>query len=200
MNVINEEKRARNRKEVVEAVWRVMVRDGLDQTSLRAVAHEMGCSTGKLTHHFRNKEDLLKVAIEEISRRIGEEVDKAHKLGDPRQQLEAFAKGFLPINKRSEEAWSVWLQFVGTSLSAPDLSGSQASYYAQARDSARAMFERLHPMLDSDFEARYFLALLDGLGVASFMSSAAYTRKELMRVAIAHIGRVAQTASMAAES
>lgn len=33
------------RFEVSEAAWRVIVREGLDRTSMRAIARELGCTT-----------------------------------------------------------------------------------------------------------------------------------------------------------
>jgi AcrR family transcriptional regulator len=41
------------RLDVSEAAWRVIAREGLDRTSLRAIAQELGCTTGVVTHYFR---------------------------------------------------------------------------------------------------------------------------------------------------
>ncbi|MEO0804599.1 MAG: helix-turn-helix domain-containing protein, partial [Cyanobacteria bacterium J06642_2] len=54
------------RIEVAEAAWRVIVREGLDRASMRAIAQELGTSTGVVTHYFRNKEDLTLFALERV--------------------------------------------------------------------------------------------------------------------------------------
>ncbi len=55
------------RLEVAQAAWRVIVREGLDRTSMRAIAQELGSSTGVVTHYFRDKEELILFALEQGS-------------------------------------------------------------------------------------------------------------------------------------
>ncbi len=47
------------RREVLDATWRVIGREGLDATTLRRIAQEAGYSNGVLAHYFKNKEDIL---------------------------------------------------------------------------------------------------------------------------------------------
>ncbi|MEL6124504.1 MAG: helix-turn-helix domain-containing protein, partial [Bacteroidota bacterium] len=58
------------RLEVSEAAWRVIVREGLDRTSMRAIAQEMNCTTGVVTHYFRNKEALILFALGQVTERL----------------------------------------------------------------------------------------------------------------------------------
>ncbi|WP_159028749.1 TetR/AcrR family transcriptional regulator, partial [Kitasatospora sp. MY 5-36] len=57
------------RSEVSEGVWRVLSTRGFEGLTLRAVAAELGASTGLLTHYFPNKRALLSHALEELDRR-----------------------------------------------------------------------------------------------------------------------------------
>lgn len=52
------------RIEVAQAAWRVLVREELDCTSMRAIAQELGSFTGVVTHYFRDKEELILFALE----------------------------------------------------------------------------------------------------------------------------------------
>ncbi len=52
MAVIHQDRRL----QVSEAAWRVIVREGIDRASMRAIAQEMGCTTAGVTHYFRNKQ------------------------------------------------------------------------------------------------------------------------------------------------
>jgi AcrR family transcriptional regulator len=45
--------RRERRIEVAKAAWQVIIREGLDRTSMRAIAQELGSSTGVVTHYFR---------------------------------------------------------------------------------------------------------------------------------------------------
>jgi len=51
------------REELLEAVWRVLARDGLHGTTIRTIANETGWSAGVLAHYFTDKEDILISAL-----------------------------------------------------------------------------------------------------------------------------------------
>jgi AcrR family transcriptional regulator len=51
------------REELLEAVWRVLARDGLHGTTIRVIADETGWSAGVLAHYFTDKEDILISAL-----------------------------------------------------------------------------------------------------------------------------------------
>ena len=50
------------RREIAEAVWRVLMRDGLRGASVRAVVAESGLSSGAIRHYFSSHDDLLRFA------------------------------------------------------------------------------------------------------------------------------------------
>jgi len=52
------------RTDVAEAVWRVLATHGFGGLTMRAVAVELGASTGLLTHYFTNKRELVRYANE----------------------------------------------------------------------------------------------------------------------------------------
>ena len=52
------------RAELAEAVWRAMVRYGVEHTSIRNIAEESGWTRGVLQLYFRDKDDLLLFAFE----------------------------------------------------------------------------------------------------------------------------------------
>jgi AcrR family transcriptional regulator len=58
------------RSEVLGAVWRVIERDGIEKTTVRAIAKEAGYSTGILVHYFEDKKDILTSALRLSHERI----------------------------------------------------------------------------------------------------------------------------------
>jgi AcrR family transcriptional regulator len=58
------------REELLEAVWRVLARDGLAGATIRAIAQETGWSAGVLAHYFTDKEDILISALRLSHERI----------------------------------------------------------------------------------------------------------------------------------
>lgn len=56
-------------RDVSEAVWRVMATRGFAGLTLRAVAAELGATTGLLTHYFPTKRALLEHALDLLEQR-----------------------------------------------------------------------------------------------------------------------------------
>jgi AcrR family transcriptional regulator len=58
------------REELIEAVWRVVARDGLEGATIRGMARETGWSVGALAHYFADKDDILVSALRLAYERI----------------------------------------------------------------------------------------------------------------------------------
>jgi len=67
------------RAELLEAVWRVIARDGMEGTTIRGIAKETGWSTGVLSHYFADKDEIiasaLRLAYERIASRWDEKLE-----------------------------------------------------------------------------------------------------------------------------
>jgi AcrR family transcriptional regulator len=59
------------REELLEAVWRVIARDGMEGTTIRGIAKETGWSTGVLSHYFADKDEIIASALRLAYERIG---------------------------------------------------------------------------------------------------------------------------------
>ena len=64
------------RIEVSEAAWKVIVREGLDRTSIRAIARELDCTTGVVTHYFRDKQELILFALNQVTAKLQQVMEK----------------------------------------------------------------------------------------------------------------------------
>jgi len=66
----------KRREEVAEAVWTIIGRVGVEKATLREIAREANCSTGMLSHYFRDKDELVRfafgLAVDRAMRRIRE--------------------------------------------------------------------------------------------------------------------------------
>ncbi len=58
------------REELLEAVWRVIARDGIDRATIRVIAEEAGWSSGVLAHYFADKDEILDSALRLMYDRI----------------------------------------------------------------------------------------------------------------------------------
>jgi AcrR family transcriptional regulator len=58
------------REELLEAVWRLIARDGLERATIREIARETGWSAGVLAHYFADKDEILVSALRRTYERI----------------------------------------------------------------------------------------------------------------------------------
>jgi AcrR family transcriptional regulator len=120
------------RRDVSEAVWRVLAAHGFGGLTLRAVAAEMGASTGLLTHYFPTKRALvtyaLKVAEERTAtrvRRIAPEPGLA--------ALRAALLDVLPLTPESTAMNRIWVSSWDGALGDPDLATVERARYVRWR-------------------------------------------------------------------
>src|SRR5882757_5398898 len=52
------------RREIIEAVWALIARRGLDAVTMRDLAAEAGYANGALAGYFRNKDEILLAAFQ----------------------------------------------------------------------------------------------------------------------------------------
>src|SRR3954447_25910086 len=81
----------RRRRELVEAAWRVIARDGLEKTTTREIAREAGYSNGVLAHYCADKDAIrdmaLDVALERAADRMRHAIKELTGLAALRQAL-----------------------------------------------------------------------------------------------------------------
>ncbi|MBZ4319503.1 TetR/AcrR family transcriptional regulator [Streptomyces huiliensis] len=125
------------RREVSEAVWRVLAAHGFDGLTLRAVAAEMGATTGLLTHYFPAKRDLLAHALDLLDRRSAARPRRVAARGLP--AVRAALLDILPLTPAATAGNRVWVSSWDTALADPGLSAGHAERYARGREKLREL-------------------------------------------------------------
>ena len=128
------------RADVAAAVWRVLATSGFDGLTLRAVATEMGASTGLLTHYFTSKRDLVRYAHEVAADRTDTR---------PRQTAEEpglaalriALVNVLPLTPEATAMSRVWVSFWDAALGDDALSEAQRTRYERWRGRLQACVE-----------------------------------------------------------
>jgi AcrR family transcriptional regulator len=128
------------RADVSEAVWRVLAARGFGGLTLRAVAAEMGASTGLLTHYFPSKRALVRHALDVAEERT-ETRDRRIPADQGRPALRAALLDVLPLSEASTAMNRVWVSFWDAALGDADLGTSQTTRYARWRDRLRPHVE-----------------------------------------------------------
>jgi AcrR family transcriptional regulator len=154
-----------------EAVWRVALRRGLEEATLREIAAEAGWSTGVLTHYFADKDELVCFAFRLVVERASDRYLTAAEAEDSVDRIRAALRETLPLDEERLAEARVWLAFLGRSLSHPGLAEERRAFYAQWRASLAGLIEdgrrrgHLRPGLDAEAEAVGLIALVDGLAL-----------------------------------
>jgi AcrR family transcriptional regulator len=100
------------RKQIVDAVRRIIARDGLDAVTILNIATELGTSRGVVVYHFDNKEAILQEVVSSAmndadASSLGFESDAASKLTDSQMiaQVATLATG-------SSDWWKIYFAFL----------------------------------------------------------------------------------------
>ncbi|MFZ1361527.1 MAG: TetR/AcrR family transcriptional regulator [Candidatus Nanopelagicales bacterium] len=132
--VVDHEERRRN---IAEAVYRLIGTNGMDAVSLRDVAQEAGVSMGAVQHYFKTKDDMLLFALGYMRERVLPRLQSAlDKLPDPttRERTRAAITLMLPLDKQSTQEATVNIAFFANSF------GNKETQ-AKLREGYRALYE-----------------------------------------------------------
>ncbi|MEW1722509.1 TetR/AcrR family transcriptional regulator [Streptomyces sp. NPDC093109] len=132
--------RAARREDVSEAVWRTLADKGFGGLTLRAVATEMGVSTGMLMHYFPTKRALVAHALDVLEKRTAERPRR----GRPAEGLPALRAvllDILPLTPDDTARNRVWVSSWDLALADEGLGADQAARYTRMRALLRPHLE-----------------------------------------------------------
>ena len=186
------------RRELAEAVWRVIRRTGVDGASVRAAAHEAGWSAGALRHYFRTQSELLDFAIDLAAERISQRVGALELADDPRGAVEQLLSELLPLDDERRAENELWLAFTARALIDPELRARHAEIDAALRAAALRAVEMLGLPAGREraLEAERLHALLDGLALHAAMRPKRMPPQRIIAVLRRHLDQLEDKASL----
>ncbi|CAM3257354.1 hypothetical protein STSO111631_10415 [Stackebrandtia soli] len=169
----------RRRKDITDAVFRVIERDGLDSASLRNIANEAELAIGSVRHYFADHDAVMAFALRELTeqtgRRIQNHVGRLLAPSDDEDRREAVVNAlaeFLPLDDERRLEVIVWLEFVTAARTRPRLSDDARRIHDGMRVILRRFLSRakengrLRTSRDVDVETERLAAVLDGLAMS----------------------------------
>jgi AcrR family transcriptional regulator len=174
------------RDEILDAVYRVIARQGMVNATTREIAKEAGLSNGVLTHYFADKEDIMVSALRRshggFSRRMVKAIHgQAGLLALRTVMLEA-----LPLDEQRLLEARVEVTFWGQALGSAPLVQIQNDEFERFWDlllgivSAAAERGELQPGADLEELIHEMVVLMDGLSLQAVMHPARATpRRQL---------------------
>jgi AcrR family transcriptional regulator len=179
------------RHEIAEAVWRIVVRDGVSAVSIRDVAAEAGLAMGSVRHVFATKAELLEYSMALVHEVVDERVTSHFSKKDPRKFAEAVLAELLPLDDQRRIEMAVNMAVVADSPSHPSLRRVALDAQRAVRDACAAVLSLLKQeklvRADADvhYETERLHALVDGLALHALTAD----RKDLPPKAILAILR-----------
>ena len=159
------------RIEVTKAAWRVIIREGLDRTSIRAIAHELDLTTSVVTHYFRDKDALMSFILETINDHLDTRQQRNITSESGLERLEQLILSALPLDEKGRTEWTIWTAFVGYAIGRETL---LEAHRTRSRHNFTMIATELEALktqglirkdVDCLFEAKTILAVIDGFGL-----------------------------------
>lgn len=177
---VDHEKR---REEILESVWTVIARDGLEKATVRVIAKETGWSTGVLQHYFADKDEILVSALRLMYERISARGAALLEGLTGIEALQELVLENLPLDDQRELEtkflMNYWSRVIreGDAVPAPERRGPQL--IDTLSDLAREGQEAGEIRADEDPEdiAERLLALIDGFSLHTLLDPRRLTRE-----------------------
>lgn len=162
---------AQRRRELVAATWAVVAAEGIEAATVRRIAEEAGCTTGRITHYFADKEEVLVAALRQVHRAAGKRMLAAIGPRSGLAALRAVLAEALPLDQERILEWRVWLAFWGSAATSASLQGEQHERYREWRALLKRVLAtaqqdgQLPAGIDLDRLVDQIVALVDGFGL-----------------------------------
>jgi len=170
------------RAAVVAAASNVVALGGLDAATMRRIADEAGCSTGRITHYFTDKREVLVAVLREVHAAASARMLRRLSEGDRSERLRGVLEEALPLDRIRLEEWRVWLAFWGRTAGDSELEAEQRARYREWSSLVAQLMDRT----PDDPEVDRVTAIIDGIGIRATLDPEAFPPRR-QRAAIEQI-------------
>jgi len=182
---------------VSAAVWRVLAAHGFGGLTLRAVAAEMGATTGLLTHYFPSKKDLIAHALTLLDERRAARPGQVE--ADGLGGLRAVLLDVLPSTPEDAAENRIWVSSWDPALADPELAAGHAARYARSRERIRRQVEAAQragelPRADPGEVAAQIQAFVLGLIVQALFDPEGFPPERQTRLVDGYLAGLAEPA------
>jgi AcrR family transcriptional regulator len=165
------------RQAYVDAMWRVVSREGAGGISVRSVAAEAGVSPSNIVHYLPSRGEMLGEAV---SRLVADASARAAELEDADLDLDSatdLVMVAIPHTRTRRRQSEVWLLLLAEQETNPDARRILSGLQGRVAEAVRRSMDRfaaaglMAPTRDRDREAVRLHALIDGLSIQALVSS-----------------------------
>ncbi len=154
------------RRELVQASWDVIAREGIERTTLRKVAAAADCTTGRIAHYFSGRDELIRLALRAANSAAGKRmVEIAKTESNAHERLRRVVYEGLPLDAARLREWKVWIVFWAAAASNDDLARENVRRYKEWQRLLSKLISDVSGPDDADVHALTLVSLVDGLGI-----------------------------------
>ncbi|UQZ36426.1 TetR family transcriptional regulator [Paenibacillus sp. PK3_47] len=193
--LVNHEER---RRQLAEAAWRIIRREGMEGVSVRSVAQEAGMSLGSLRHYFDTQSELLAFSMKMVSDQVNARMEALEFTDHPVEDIERFIGELMPLDDERHTEAEVWLAFSVKAVTVPELQKLQEEVHSALYEgftkaiyylAARGM---LKEGVDQRAEAMKLHALVDGLVLHHTTRPEQVSREDIAGLVSSHVRSLLQ--------
>lgn len=189
------------RQQYVDALWRVVSREGAGAISVRSVANEAGVSAAAVLHYLPSRAEVLGAALRRL---VAESWSRFRLIEGERVSLAGAVDVVMiaiPDTATRRRQSEVWLQLVAEQQTNPVASDILDELMRELRAGVTAaieLFQRsgiVHPDCDVALEAERLHALIDGLSLHTQTNPRSPSPKRMRAIVARHIETLASPPS-----
>jgi predicted metal-dependent HD superfamily phosphohydrolase/AcrR family transcriptional regulator len=156
--------REQRRTELVQALLRVIAKDGWSACTMEAIAREAGVSTGLVNYHFTTKHDLLVAMVGQLDAQLrGRAERRVSPDGDPWVALDAVLGACLGLGADADPvALAAWSALGSEAARVPDVALRYANALAGLRASLDEALRACVPGASMEFLSVALLTAIEG--------------------------------------
>jgi len=176
------------RSDFVEATIRVVIRDGLANTTTRKIAAEAGFANGILAYYFDDKEAIFDLALKRSYEQVSERIADFITAHDGFEALRGAILLALPVEEADRPGIGFEVSLWGRAVGNPELCAHQFESLRQWRLTLRHLVKRavacgdLRADVDVERSVDVLIALVDGLSLEATLYPSTYGADRLIAV------------------
>lgn len=174
------------RASLIEACARVLAREGMGGTSVRAIAVEAGVSPGLIGHYFGGVDALVAATYAQVEARVAAALDQAVAAAgpDPRARLNAYVSASLLPPIADSDLLSTWIAFWSLVRARPEIAALHDEQYGRFRtDLEKLLAQSGVKQTALRQTAIAITALVDGLWLELCLSPTTFAAGEAAAIA-----------------
>lgn len=190
------------RRVIVEALWRVVARDGAHEVSVRHVAAEAGMPKSSIGHYVGTMPQLMGLAIDQLVQDNTDYILSLDILNLDADKAAEVLYTLVPVSERRRHMSGVWLLLVAQAGADPEfaevLHRLNASIVDGLGDLLRGMQQQ--GLVDTgrniDLEVRRLHALIDGLALQCLTDSSLRSEADVRAILRDEVARLAEPSAV----